>query len=280
MWAAVAAAATVGAVVLVGPQASAAQPQKGPDPTEQLVKSQTGPFDIARTSVPAGSGRGFNKGTLYYPTDTSQGAYAAVAVIPGFFEGEYTQSWFGPALASHGFVVFTLETHGLFDFPDQRGDQLIAALDWLVASSPVKDRVDPARLAVMGHSMGGGGTLAAANKRPSIKAAVALTPWHMTKRFPGIEAATMIIGAQSDSIASVSGHAEPMYAALTSPDEHAYVELTGGHFVTNSYTATNMRFILPWLKRFLDSDTRYSPFVCPGPAQDSTFVEYRNTCPV
>ena len=279
-WAAAAAALAVAAVAVVGPQATAAQSQKGPEPTEELVRSQRGPFSTAKAAVPAGSAPGFNKGTLYYPTDTSQGAYGAVAVIPGFVEGEATQAWFGPALASHGFVVFTLETSGLFDFPDQRANQLLAALDWLVASSPVKDRVDPARLAVMGHSMGGGGTLSAASHRPSIKTVIALTPWHMTKSFPQIQAPTLIVGASSDFIAPASGHAEPMYQQLTSPEERAYVKLSGSHFVTNSYSAATMRFVLPWLKRFLDDDTRYSPFVCPGPAKDSTFIEYRNTCPV
>lgn len=276
----VAAAAVVGVVGALAPHASAAPPQRGPDPTEELVRAQRGPLPVTQTAVPSGSGRGFNKGTLYYPTDTSGGTYAAVAVIPGFVEGEFTQAWFGPALASHGFVVFTLETTGLFDLPDQRAAQLLAALDWLVAASPAKDRVDPARLGVMGHSMGGGGTLSAANQRPSIKAAVALTPWHTTKSFPRVEAATLIIGADADWIASAGGHAEPMYQRLTSPDERAYAELSGSHFVTNSYSPTNMRFILPWLKRFLDEDTRYSAFVCPGPAQDPTYVEYRNTCPV
>lgn len=265
----VTAAAVVG---VLSPQAAAS-----PDPTEESVRAERGPYEIAQTVVPAGSGRGFNKGTLYYPTE---GRYGAVAVIPGFVEGEFTQAWFGPALASHGFVVFTLETNGMFDFPDQRAAQLLAALDWLVASSPIRDRVDPSRLGVMGHSMGGGGTLSAANQRPSIKAAVALTPWHTTKSFPRIEAATLIIGADADWIASVGGHAEPMYQQLTSPTERAYAELAGSHFITNSYTPTNMRFILPWLKRFLDNDTRYSTFVCPGPTKDPTYIEYRNTCPV
>ncbi|MFC7616553.1 alpha/beta fold hydrolase [Actinokineospora soli] len=201
-------------------------------------------------------------------------------MIPGFVEGEYTQAWFGSTLASHGFVVFTLETNGLFDFPDQRGTQLLAALDWLVASSPVKDRVDPARLAVLGHSMGGGGALVAAHQRPSLKAVVALTPWHMTKNFPAIEAATLIVGTDADFIAPASGHAEPMYQALTGPDERAYAKLVGSHFLTNSYNAATLRFVLPWLKRFLDDDPRYASFVCPGPAKDPTFVEYRNTCPV
>ena len=44
--------------------------------------------------------------------------------------------------ASHGFVVFTLEANAGTDSPEARGDQLLAALDYLVNSSTVRSRVD------------------------------------------------------------------------------------------------------------------------------------------
>ncbi|MGV9879657.1 alpha/beta hydrolase family protein [Streptomyces sp. NPDC003006] len=287
-----AAAVATSAATLVGPQAlatehvsaasiSARDFAKGPDPTEQSVRAERGPFATATTVVQGEFGRGFNKGTLHYPTDTSQGTFGAVAVIPGFMEPEFTQIWYGSTLASHGFVVLTLEPIVVSDFPDPRGDQLLAALDWMVESSPVRGRIDPDRTAVMGHSMGGGGTLAAANKRPSLKAAIPLAPWHTTKEFPNVRAETLIIGADGDAIASPAGHAEPIYQNLRSPAEKAYLELRNAdHFTTNSYTPTVTRFVVSWLKRFVDEDTRYARFLCPPPAPDPTFVEYRNTCPV
>ena len=78
----------------------------------------------------------------------------------------------GPWLASHGFVVIGIETNSRNDFDTARGTQLLAALDYLTQQSPVRNRVDPNRLAVAGHSMGGGGALSAAIRRPSLKAAV------------------------------------------------------------------------------------------------------------
>ena len=36
--------------------------------------------------------------------------------------------------------------------------------------------------------------------------------------------------------------------------------------------------MVAWLKRFVDDDTRYEQFLCPGPS-GSQIQEYRNTCP-
>ena len=38
------------------------------------------------------------------------------------------------------------------------------------------------------------------------------------------------------------------------------------------------RMTVAWLKRFVDNDTRYEQFLCPGPS-GSAVDEYRNTCP-
>ena len=45
----------------------------------------------------------------------------------------------------------------------------------------MRSRIDASRLAVAGHSMGGGGSLEAALDRPSLQAAVPLAPWNATK---------------------------------------------------------------------------------------------------
>ncbi|OLR93239.1 alpha/beta hydrolase family protein [Actinokineospora bangkokensis] len=289
---ALAAVATAGAVAFLGPQAIAGQTAtpaavqvsstvKGPDPTEESVRAQRGPFAVKQVAVAAKAGRGFNKGTIYYPDDTSQGTFGAVAVIPGFLENQSAISWYGPTLASHGFVVITLQPNAVTDFPEPRSDQLLAAVRWVATQSPVKDRVDPARLAVMGHSMGGGGTLIAASKDPSLKAAIPLAPWSLYADFSDVTVPTMIIGADRDAIAPVANHADPMYASLKAKPDEAYLKLKGAdHFTTNRYTATTTRFTVSWLKRYVDGDSRYSAFLCPTPQPDGTFVRFQLTCPV
>ncbi|MER5221663.1 poly(ethylene terephthalate) hydrolase family protein [Streptomyces flaveus] len=273
-----AALAVTGASLL--PQQAEAGPtdfQRGPAPTEQSITAERGPFATAQTTV---DGPNFNKGTAYYPTDTSQGTFGAVAISPGFASPEAVVSWYGPRLASQGFVVLTLETNSVSDLPDSRATQLVNALDFLVQSSSVKDRIDPNRLAVMGHSMGGGGSLKASELRPSLKAAIPLMPWNNDKTWQGDRVPTMIMGAQNDAIASPASHAKPFYDSLTSAPEKAYLELRNeGHLVAVSPNVTIAKYSIAWLKRFVDEDVRYEQFLCPAPTANLQISEYRNTCP-
>jgi dienelactone hydrolase len=183
-------------------------------------------------------------------------------------------------VASHGFVVINIDTLGGFDFPGSRADQLQAALDYLVNTSTVRTRVDRNRLAVGGHSMGGGGTIEAASERPSLQAAVAFQPWHSTTNWGSVRVPTMIQGAENDAIAPVGSHSEPFYQSMSNAPERAYAELNGaGHLISGSNNnAPTSRLTVAWLKRFVDDDTRYDQFLCPRPT-NSDLQEYRDSCP-
>lgn len=259
-------------------QAAANPFERGPAPTTQSIEAATGPFAISQQTVPAQSG--FGGGTVYFPNDTSQGTFGAVAISPGFTELQLAISWLGPRLASQGFVVITIDTLGVFDFPDPRADQLLAALDFLTTTSPLRARIDRNRLGVMGHSMGGGASLSAANKRPALQAAIPLAGWHTTKNWSNVRTPTMIIGAQNDAIAPNSDHSIPFFNSLPSTLPKAFLELRGAsHNTTNSPNTTTARFAISWLKRFIDDDTRYDQFLCPPPQTDTNISQYRTTCP-
>lgn len=262
--------------------AGAAEPADvhGPDPTEESISAPRGPFEVDEESVSRLSVSGFGGGTIYYPTDTTDGLFSAVSISPGYTGTQETMAWYGPRLASQGFVVFTIDTITTTDQPDSRARQLQASLDYLVNDSSVKDRIDPARLGVMGHSMGGGGSLKAALDNPSLKAVVPLTPWHTTKDFSGVRTPTLIIGAQNDTVAPVSQHSKPFYESLPDDPGKAYLELAGaGHLAPNTGNTTIAKFSIAWLKRFLDDDTRYDQFLCPPPQDDPAISDYRSTCP-
>ena len=188
--------------------------QRGPNPTLAMLQAGTGPYAYSRVSVSDLSTPGFGSATIYYPNSTSEGTFGGVAVSPGFTGTESSISWYGPRLASNGFVVITFNTQSLFDQPSSRATQLLAALDYLVNTSSARTRVDRNRLAVMGHSMGGGGSIEAAARRPSLQAAIPLTPWHTDKTWPEVRTPTLIVGAQSDTVAPVSSHAIPFYLSL------------------------------------------------------------------
>jgi dienelactone hydrolase len=181
-------------------------------------------------------------------------------------------------VASQGFVVMTIDTNSTLDLPPSRGDQLNAALTYLTTSSAAASRTDRGRLAVMGWSMGGGGTFEAASRNPSIRAIVPLAPWHTNTNWASLPTPGLVVACQNDAIAPNGAHSQPLYNSLGAP-EKAYLEIAGGdHFcVTNSNT-TIAKYAISWLKRWADNDTRYSQFLCTGTPTGAS--AYRNTCPI
>ncbi|GAA2393726.1 lipase [Streptomyces glaucosporus] len=262
-------------------QAAADNPyERGPDPTERSIEALRGPYAVSETRVSSLAVTGFGGGTIYYPTTTADGTFGAVAVSPGFTADQSSMAWLGPRLASQGFVVFTIDTNTRLDQPASRGDQLLAALDYLTQRSSVRSRIDSGRLAVMGHSMGGGGSLEAAKDRPSLKAAIPLTPWNTDKTWREITVPTFVVGADGDTIAPVSSHAEPFYESLPTSTDRAYMELNNAtHFAPNTSNTEIAKYSISWLKRFVDDDTRYEQFLCPLPRPSLAIEEFRGNCP-
>jgi alpha-beta hydrolase superfamily lysophospholipase len=262
-------AAAAAAVVLTVAPATAAQAadnpyQRGPDPTLAALDASRGPYAVASTSV-SSLVSGFGGGTIYYPTTTGDGTFGAVAISPGFTATWSSLSWIGPRLSSWGFVVVGIETNSIYDQPGSRGNQLLAALNWAVSSSPtaVRSRVDGSRRGVAGHSMGGGGTLEAlaADTSGLVKAGVPLAPWNSDKTWNNVSEPVLIVGGQADTIAPVSSHSVPFYNTLAGPK--TYVELTGAsHFFPQSSNATTSRALVSWFKRWLNQDSRFTPFTC------------------
>ena len=252
--------------------------QRGPDPTVAGVAATTGPFATASTNVSPGNG--FNGGTIYYPTDASQ-TYGGLAIVPGYsakFANE--EAWMGPRLASFGFVVIGIETNQTTDGAQARADELLAALDWLTRSSPVRTRVDPQRLAVMGHSAGGAGTLLAAMARPSLKAAIGLAPGSPTglSSLSSLKVPTLFEGGQNDPTVTPS-YLDNLYATMPASTPSAYVQLAGfDHLSFTRANAAEIRYQIPWLKIFLDVDTRYTPFLCPSLKDPSGASRYSAKC--
>ncbi|MET0236528.1 MAG: alpha/beta hydrolase [Kibdelosporangium sp.] len=253
--------------------------ERGPAPTESSIEASRGSFAVSQTSVSRISATGFGGGTIYYPTSTSAGTFGALAISPGFTATQSSISWMGPRLASQGFVVITIDTLTTLDQPDSRGDQLRAALSYLTQRSSVRTRIDASRLAVAGHSMGGGGSLEAANDDPSLQAAIPIAPWNTTKIWSGVRVPTFVIGGEADTIAPVATHSIPFYNTIPASSEKAYMELdNASHFFPQTPDTTVAKYMISWLKRFVDNDTRYEQFLCPAP-DDRDISDYRDTCP-
>lgn len=278
---AVAATAMLGGIALVAPTTTAVAAEnpyeRGPAPTESSIEASRGPFATSSTRV-SSFVSGFGGGTIYYPTSTREGTFGGVVITPGFTASQSTISWLGPRLASQGFVVMTIDTDSRYDQPGERAEQMAEAMDYLTERSDVRSRVDVDRLAYMGHSMGGGGTIEAVNDDPSIKAAIPLTPWHTQKTWRDVETPTLVIGAENDSVASVRSHAVPLYNGIPAGVPKAYLELRGAsHFAPNTSDTDIAKYSIAWLKRWVDEDTRYTQFISPGPGTGLDFSDWRRS---
>lgn len=259
---------------------------KGPNPTEELLTADSGPFGVGTVAVPTSAG--FGGGTIYYPTGVD-GPFAVISVVPGFFENAGNLDW-GPRLASHGFVTIVINTSSLSELPAARSTEQVQALDYAIsqsgtAGSPVEGLVDPNRRGVMGHSMGGGGTLISEQSDSTLRAGIPLAPWNSSPSFPNVAVPTLIFACENDSIAPVDQHASPMYDSIPTSTNKSYVSVAGqDHFCANAADGGSGevgKFAVSWFKKFLDGDTRYDPWVCGAskPTITSALNDVRSTCP-
>ena len=256
--------------------------QRGPDPTLAMIEASRGPFATAQQSVPPGNG--FNGGEVYYPTDTSQGTWGALAIVPGYTarcvkQPAPEEAWMGPWLSSFGFVVICLETNSPNDFDTARGTEALAALTWLTTRSPVKNRVDPNRLSVMGHSMGGGGMVYAVEHQPSLKAGIGLAPFSPSQNLSGDHVPTLVLGGQKDPTVTPSMLAG-LYATMPPATRSAFAQIAGAdHEFYRTPNNVMMKLVIPWLKIFVDGDSRYAKFLCPKLPDPAKISIYQAKCP-
>jgi triacylglycerol lipase len=240
--------------------ATLAQAQiKGPAPTNASIQAD-GPFAVSTQTV---AGSGFGGGTVYSPNTAGQ--YALVAMCPGFTATQSSVAALGRRLATHGFVVVTINTNSSLDFPPSRGTQLLAALRTVSAltSGPVAGKIDPARLVVSGHSMGGGGALYASVSNPALRASVPLAPFSFDNSF-NTSVPQLLIGGQNDSVAPPAIHSRAFYAAMPDATSKTYAEIAGAEhsFPTGSTPhQPSSKLHIAWIKRFADGDTRYEQFI-------------------
>lgn len=247
-----------------------------PPTLESLARP--GPYQVAYynqlPSVPE-----YAAATLYFPANRGTD-FGGVAIAPGYTETQENMEWWGRHLSSYGFAVLILDTNTPTDDPQLRADALMAAIDVVRgegerSGSPIRGKIVNDRMALMGHSMGGGGTLLAANAHSEqLKAIIPFTPWLPDGEFSAINVPTLIFAGEDDQIAEADEHAWPHFQSLSEDVTRMYVEIAGGnHFVGNS--ATDDERLLPnidahdligalgvaWLKVYLDEDEAYRPLI-------------------
>jgi predicted dienelactone hydrolase len=258
-----------------GPSGSSGFPK-----TDEINIKSTGAYAV-KTYSDGLNDPEYMSSTMYYP-EGAQPPYAVIAFTPGYTATKENYTFLGYMLASHGFAaLLTTPTNTQSDQPPARGTDLVAAVKRIKAEndragSPMQGKLATDRICVTGHSMGGGGTLFAANELGSmIRCAMPLQPWQPSGSFPKITAPTLIIGAASDTIAGVSGNAQPHYQSIPATTEKFLVVFEGDHYLSTNRTSTDQTapeeatpsydiqaaYIIPFYKLFLEDDERYRPYL-------------------
>ena len=223
---------------------------------------------------------------MYYPTDASP-PYAATVFSPGFTATkENYMNFLGPLLASHGIAILLTTPTTTGDLPQQRAEDLAAAVKQIATEntrdgSPLKGKLVPDRVCVTGHSMGGGGTMWAANTLGNmIRCAVPLQPWQPGQTFPMVKAPTLFIAAQSDTIAAPAQNASIFYDSIPAGVPKYYAEFAGAsHFLTTNDLGTaydtQSKYMVAFYKVYLEDDMRYMS-VLTGPP-DMALSAYKHS---
>ncbi|MDP2142330.1 MAG: dienelactone hydrolase family protein [Gammaproteobacteria bacterium] len=244
--------------------------------------SRQGPHQI-RAYISMPDAPEYAGATIYYPLNAS-GLLGGVAVAPGFTERQRHINWWGSRLATHGYAVIVLDTNDPRDRPEVRAEALMAAVRTLRAEgqrreSPLFGRIDSSRMAVMGHSMGGGGALLAANAYSNeLSAAIPFTSWQPEGNFNNITVPALVIAGEADTIAPVDVHAWSHYQSIATGTPKAFLEIKeGDHFVANNSAAhlhgIMGRYGIAWLRLYMDGDERYREFFTASrPSADSAVL--------
>jgi hypothetical protein len=273
--------ATAIAVAMSAAPAAASPYAKGPDPTASVVAQPVGPYAVTATKLPDSASPDYRESTIYAPIAPAGETFGAVAVSPGFLASEWTLTWLAQRIASQGFVTIVFTPNSLVATPVQRSRALFGALSYLTTKSAQRRLIDPTRLAVVGHSMGGGATLEAARRNLSLKAAVAIAPWSKWTSFQQVRTPTLVMGFKPDNIAPVAVHARPIYRSLDPALPKAYLELNISHAEPSLHPMNDIsRAATDWLKRFVDDDERYTKTVCPlfTGVRPEVITDYKSTC--
>ncbi len=214
----------------------------------------------------------YESARLYYPEYDNGPPLPATILTHGWEADKEKMTWLAERLASHGYIVilFTaLAYNNLFASPSDWVTGHKGAIETLTTEnlrqgSPIYHRLDTSRIAIMGHSMGGGGALHTADEvGDQVAAVIGITPYE-TGNKPGenITVPVLIITGSADILVSTSmGMA--FYDALPAINSKLFltIEAMGHNDVQNEgndqYHEICSTLIVSWLNYFLRDDTRY-----------------------
>jgi hypothetical protein len=231
------------------------------DVPTKLSGTTKGPFKTAMVTA--------KTGTIYYPTD-AEPPFAAIALCGGFLNTGPEMADWGPFYASYGIVVL-ITTTGALDLPDQRADELLASIAELkaITTGPLAGKLS-GRYGTSGYSMGGGGTLIAANKTPALLTSVSLAAWGPDAAMDKVP--SLLFCGTADTVAPCGDHSDPAYAQIPATTPKMKMMITGGDHLSAWFGPADGGggisggYALAFQKVFLEGDTRWKPLLLTKPS--------------
>jgi len=220
---------------------------------------------------------GYSEAMVWYPCSGS-GPFAATTLTSGF-TGAYTDiAYLADHLVTHGYIVFAMTptnkygNNPTWTSAHKAGITMLKSENTRAATSlrpnPIKGKVNTAKLQVMGHSKGGGGTLlASASLGSSIKTAQALTPYmDYSYNLSTTKAKTNCITGTADTIAAPSA-VVTMYNSLPGSIDRTLMYFQGlDHMVFTTdgnepYKSRTTRYVTAFMKYQLDGNSSYQTYL-------------------
>ena len=245
-----------------------------------------GPFNVGFLDESDGlrNGPDYFGAALYYPTD-AMGPLPSIAIVPGFLTYASSVEAWGPYLASYGIVTMIIGTNYLSDYPEERADALLDALETIRQEnsrqqSPLNGNLDINRFSVGGWSMGGGGAQLAAMIDPTIKAIMAICPWldnySLNPADLNHDIPVLIFSGEYDNIAPPSAHANIHYSYTPMSTPKLLFEIENGdHTIANNPSGGGGdvgEVANAWLQTYLVGDDSYCSQLLEVPSSASEYT--------
>ena len=218
---------------------------------------------------------------IWYPSDIS-GPHPAVVFAHGFVMAPDDYEGLAEALVEEGYVFVSIGTEQGFAPSHQAYGQDLAFVAEEISTNAVGGVLDGAfdgRIAIGGHSMGGGASWLSAESNPPVDAFFVFAPAETNPSAisagSAMEAPALVVSGTDDVVTPPATQHEPIYEAAVNSPCRSFVSIPdGGHcgyadpgtlcdfgelgFQGLSHAeqlALSVSVVVPWLDAFLRDDT-------------------------
>jgi dienelactone hydrolase len=211
---------------------------------------------------------------VYFPVaDRAAGPFPTVSMTGGFSNTKEDMAWLASHLVTHGFIVITVTPMGRLTVnPRYWSDAHIRALALLkeqnaMPAGPLEGRVDFKRFGLVGFSMGGAGSILAANLLDTeVKTVVALCPFVASLKDLSptyLKGSLLAIAGESDWLAPPKEIVE-FYNRVQEVDK-VFLSVTNmkhsaiTHDENGSFNLVK-RYVTAWLKGYLENGQQMNAY--------------------